>query len=42
MLVLPSQARLLGSNPVVWLCEQEQVRTFQKGPPPKKAKLRRW
>ena len=42
MLVLSSQARLLGSNPVVWLCDQEPVRTFQKGPPPEKAKLRHW
>ena len=42
MLVPSSQARLLGSNPVVWLCDQEPVRTFQKGPPPEKAKLRRW
>ena len=41
MLVLSSQARLFGSNPVVWLCNQEPVRTFQKGPPPEKAKLRR-
>ena len=41
MLVLSSQARPLGSNPVVWLCDQEPVRTFQKGPPPEKAKLRR-
>ena len=32
MLVLSSQARLLGSNPVVWLCDQEPVRTFQKAP----------
>ena len=42
MLVLSSQSRLLGSNPVVWLCDQEPVRTFQKGPAPEKAKLRRW
>ena len=42
MLVLSSQAQLLGSNPVVWPCDQEQVRTFQKGPPSEKAKLRRW
>ena len=34
MLVLSSQARLLGSNPVVLLCDQEPVRTFQKGPRP--------
>ena len=42
MLVLSSQARLLGSNPVVWLCDQEPLLTFQKGPPPEKAELRRW
>ena len=42
MLVLSSQTRLLGSNPVVWLCDQEPFRTFRKGPPPEKAKLRRW
>ena len=42
MLVLSSQARLFGSDPVVWLHNQEPVRTFQKGPPPEKAKLRRW
>ena len=37
-----SLSRLLGSNPVVWLCDQGPLRTFQKGPPPEKAKLRRW
>ena len=42
MLVLSFQSRLLGSNPVFWLCDQEPVRTFQRGPPPEKAKLRRW
>ena len=42
MLVLSSQSRLLGSNPVVWLFDQEPVRTFKKGPPPEKAQLRRW
>ena len=26
---------------MVWLCDQEPVRTFQKGPQPPKAKLRR-
>ena len=40
MLVLSSQCRLLGSNPIVWLCDQEPVKSFQKGPPPKKAKLK--
>ena len=42
MLVLSSESRLLGTNPVVWLCDQEPVPTFQKGPPPEKAKLRSW
>ena len=42
MLVLSSQSGLLGSNPVVWLCDQEPVKSFQKGPPPEKAKLKRW
>ena len=42
MLVLSSQCPLFGSNPVVWICDQESVRTFQKGPPPEKAKLRCW
>ena len=42
MLVLSSQSRLLGSNPIVWLCDQEPVKSFQKGPPPEKAKLKRW
>ena len=42
MLVPSSQCRLLGSNPVVWLCDQQAVRTCQKEPPPEKAKLRRW
>ena len=42
MLVLSSQSRLLGSHPVVWLCDPEPVRSFQKGPPPEKAKLKRW
>ena len=42
MLVFSSQSRLLGSNPIVWLCDQEPVKSFQKGPPPEKAKLKRW
>ena len=42
LLVLSSQSRLLGSNPIVWLCDQEPVKSFQKGPPPEKAKLKRW
>ena len=42
MLVLSFQSRLLGTNPIVWLCDQEPVKTFQKGPPPEKLKLKRW
>ena len=42
MLVLSSQFQLLGSNPIVWLCDQEAVKSFQKVPPPEKAKLKRW
>ena len=34
MLVLSSQSGLLGSNPIVWLCDQEPVKSFQKGPAP--------
>ena len=32
MLMLLSQSQLLGSNPVVWPCDQEPVPTFQKVP----------
>ena len=42
ILVLSSQSGHLGTNPIVWLCDQEPVKTFQKGPPPKKAKLKKW
>ena len=42
MLVLSSRSRLLESNPIVWLCDQEPVKSFQKGIPPEKAKLKRW
>ena len=42
MLVLSSQPRLLGTNPIVWLSDQESVKTFQKDPPPEKAKLKGW
>ena len=40
MLVLSSQSRLLGTNPIVWVCDQEPVKTLQRGPPPEKAKLK--
>ena len=41
MLVLSSRSGLLGSNPIVWLCDQKPVKSFQKGPRPEKAKLKR-
>ena len=41
MLVLSSQSRLLGSNHIVWLCDQERVNSFQKGPAPETAKQNR-
>ena len=42
MLVLSSRFRLLGSNPIVWLCDQEPLKSVQKGPPPGKANVKRW
>ena len=42
MLVLSSQCQLRGRSFVVWLCDQEPIRTFGKRPPPEKAKLRHW
>ena len=42
MLVLSSQHQLTGGNPVVSLCDQQPIRSFQHGPPPPKAKLLRW
>ena len=42
MLVLSSQSRILGSNPIVRPRDQEPLKSFQKGPPPKKAKLKQW
>ena len=42
MLVLLSRCRLLGYNPIVWVCDQEPVKAFSKGRPPEKAKLKRW
>ena len=42
MVVHFSKSRLLGSNPIVWLCHHEPVTSFQKGPPSEKAKLKPW
>ena len=41
MLVLSSRSRMWESNPIVWLCDPEPVKSFQKGPSPEKAKLKR-
>ena len=41
ILVLFLQFRLLGTNPIVWLSDQEPVEAFRKGPPLAKAKLKR-
>ena len=40
--MLSSQSRHVGTNPIVWLCDQEPVRTFHKRPPPEKGKPKRW
>ena len=40
--MLSSQNRLLGTNPIVWFCDQEPVKTFQKGAPPEKGRPKRW
>ena len=42
MLVLSTQSRLLETKAIVGLLDQEPVKTFQKGPPPEKAKLKLW
>ena len=42
MLVLSSHSQLLESTPVVRLCDEEPVKSCQKGPPPEKAKLKWW
>ena len=42
MLMTSSQSRLLESNAIVWLCDQEPVKSFQKGRRPQKAKLKQW
>ena len=40
MLMLCSQSCLLGSNPIVWRCDQEPGKPFQKGPRLEKAKVK--
>ena len=40
--MLSSQSRLLGTNHIVWLRDQEPWKPLQKGLHPEKAKLKRW
>ena len=40
--MLSSRSGLLASNRIVWLCDQEPLNSFQKGPPPEKGKVKRW
>ena len=42
MLLLTSHSHILCTNPIVWLCGQRPVKRLQKGPPPEKAKLKRY
>ena len=42
VLVLASQHRILGTNPVTWLCDQDSVKYFMERPPPDGKRLRRW
>ena len=42
MLVLSFQSSLRDTNPILWLWDQQLVKTSQKGPPRTKAKLKRW
>ena len=46
MLLVSSQSCLLETSPIVvrivWLCDQEPVKTFRNSPPPEKAEKKRW
>ena len=42
VLVLASQQRIIGNNPVTWLCDQDSVKYFMDSPPPEQKRLRRW
>ena len=42
VLVLASQHRILGTNPITWLCDQDSVKYFMERPPPDGKRLRRW
>ena len=40
VLVLASQHRILGTNPITWLCDQDSVKYFMERPPPDGKRLR--
>ena len=40
--MLASQHRILDTNPITWLCDQDSVKYFMKRPPPDGRRLRRW
>ena len=42
VLVLASQQRIIGNNPVTWLCDQDSVKYFIDPPPPEQKRLRGW
>ena len=42
VLLLASQHRILGSNPITWLCDQDSVKYFMDRPRPHGKRLRRW
>ena len=44
VLTLASQHRLIGDNPVLWLCDQESLSSFVRATavPPESKKLKRW
>ena len=42
VLVLASKHRILGTNPITWLCFQDSVKYFMERPRPGGKRLRRW
>ena len=42
VLVLASQHRILGTNSITWLCDQDSVKYFMERPPPDGKRLRPW
>ena len=42
VLTLSSQFRIVASLPIIWLCDNQAVKTFIDSAPPSNARLRRW